>query len=364
MANQLEKILAQYSEQEKENSSSDGINVYDKVTHKVIRANQAPKMTFRILPPDDLENGLFYKDYRKIMITSPQGYNSKFSNFVTESPEDPENPLEKAVSEWRRQGIHFNKFNTGFRQSYYIQIVPVVQNGNSLDIKKDANGLPDVYVLDVTSSLFDLLMKALGESGNDPVNNKYFASELENDNASDANQGSWSFLSPNIAYSVTITYNKNASKASDYYNLSVNAGNMLPPLPQGWENKLEDLEYLATPISKSNPSFMEKFIEDFNSQYGVTTAQNLPDKQVNTGTSASSSPFDDTPQAQPVQQQAPVQQQMPEQQPVPQAQPVPQPSQPDVQSNQQSSQGGFPDLGDPFADDGKSVDISDDDLPF
>jgi len=55
---------------------------------------------------------------------------------------------------------------------------------------------------------------------------------------------------------------------------------------------------------------------------------------------------------------------MPEQQPVPQAQPAPQPSQPDVQSNQQSSQGGFPDLGDPFADDGKSLDISDDDLPF
>lgn len=357
MANQLEKILAQYSEQEKENNNSDGINVYDKLTHKVIRANQAPKMTFRILPPADLENGLFYKDYRKIMITSPQGYNSKFSNFVTESPENPENPLEKAVSEWKRQGIHFNKFNTGFRQSYYLQIVPVVQNGNSLDVKKDANGLPDVYVLDITSSLFDLLMKALGESGNDPVNNKYFASELENDNASDANQGSWSFLSPNIAYSVTITYNKNASKASDYYNLSVNAGSMLPPLPQGWENKLEDLEYLATPIDKSNPSFMEKFIEDFNSQYGVTTAQSIPNKQVTTGTSASSSPFDDTPQTQPAKQRAP--------QPQPQA-PQPQAPQPQPveQHSQQSSQGGFPDLGDPFADDGNSLDIPDDDLPF
>ncbi|QBJ03520.1 single strand DNA binding protein [Lactobacillus phage 521B] len=356
MANQLEKILAQYSEQEKENSSSDGINVYDKLTHKVIRANQAPKMTFRILPPADLENGLFYKDYRKIMITSPQGYNSKFSNFVTESPENPENPLEKAVSEWKRQGIHFNKFNTGFRQSYYIQIVPVVQNGNSLDIKKDANGLPDVYVLDITSSLFDLLMKALGESGNDPVNNKYFASELENDNASDANQGSWSFLSPNIAYSVTITYNKNASKASDYYNLSVNAGNMLPPLPQGWETKLEDLDYLATPIDKANPDFMNRFIDDFNSQHGLQgNSVETPSNQVTPGTTASSSPFDDTPQ-QPAPQQ-PVPQQPAPQQPVPQ-QPAPQ------QPEQQSNNNGFPDMPDPFSDTGSSVDISDDDLPF
>ncbi|UKM62922.1 hypothetical protein [Levilactobacillus phage ENFP1] len=360
MANQLEKILAQYSEQEKENSSSDGINVYDKLNHKVIRANQAPKMTFRILPPADLENGLFYKDYRKIMLNSPQGYNSKFSNFVTESPEDPNNPLEKAVAEWKRQGIVFNKYNTGFRQSYYIQIVPAVANGNSLDIKKDANGLPDVYVLDITSSLFDLLMKALGESGNDPVNNKYFASELANDNASDANQGSWSFLSPNIAYSVTITYNKNASKASDYYNLTVNAGNMLPPLPNGWENKLEDLDYLATPVNKSNPSFMEKFIEDFNSQHGITTGNNNPEKQVNTGTSADSSPFDDTPQAQPVQQQHPAQQPVPQAQPAPQAQPDPV-----TETNKQDSDTqGFPDLGDPFSDTGSSVDISDDDLPF
>ena len=94
-------------------------------------------------------------------------------------------------------------------------------------------------------------------------------------------QADWSFISSVLAYPVKLTVGQGLSSPS---RVDVETVSVLPPLPAGWEDSLEDLKYQATPTSEYAPNYVAKIITTIDSAIGVK--QPAPKLNNNAGTTA------------------------------------------------------------------------------
>ena len=94
-------------------------------------------------------------------------------------------------------------------------------------------------------------------------------------------QADWSFISSVLAYPVKLTVGQGLSNPS---RVDVETISALPPLPAGWEDSLEDLQYQATPTSEYAPNYVAKIITTIDSAIGVK--QPAPKLNSNAGTTA------------------------------------------------------------------------------
>lgn len=347
----LQNILKQYTEHEESRS---GENPFSNLKNPIIYPKRVGSITVRILPPKGLDDSNnFVTLYRSAYLRAPSSYKRPFVNLTTSYKRDNNDPLVQAASKWEKdEKIPLPpkyKRSHAFSTSYYIQVVPVNKDNSGHFVNKlDNNGLLDVSVMSIPYYVYNALMSALSNKENDPKSNDFYQQALDNFHVSLDNNDDWSFISPSIAYSVTINYNKDASSPSDYYSFNVNSNKMLPPLPNNWDSQLEDVDSLVVPSYISNPDFVNSYLEDINSEiYGEeNTGEQAPNRtEINPSNMVpnnESHQFDNANV-----QQAQSQGQLT-----------------NVDSNVQEQDGGFKSQDELFDTNDSSLDIDDDDLPF
>ena len=324
----LQNILKQYSEHEE----GSGDSPFSRLKNPIIYPKKVGSITVRVLPPKGLDDSNnFVTMYRSAFLRAPASYKRPFVNLISSYKRDNKDPLVAAANKWEQDDTiptppqkFSSKRKYTFSTSYYIQVVPVSKDSTGHFVNKlDSNGLLDVSVMSIPYSVYNSLMSSLSNQENDPKSNDFYHQASEKFGVSSDVKDDWSFISPNIAYSVTIQYNKDAGSPSDYYSFNVNSNKMLPPLPNGWDDQLEDVDSIVTPSYISNPEFVDNYLSDINSEiYGTSNEESgAPDRGGN----------------------------------------IPSNMVPEKKDTKDDS--GFPDQDDLFTND-DSIDIDEDDLPF
>ena len=178
------------------------------------------------------------------------------------------------------------KFKINLRTNFYLNAVPLKQttvNGQlSIQMEMDNEGKPKVYLLRLSNAQ----MKQLGQSLSDKLKNPnimpvYRQMAQAHNITITQEQADWSFISSVLAYPVKLAVGQGLSNPS---RVDVETISVLPPLPVGWEDSLEDLQYQATPTSEYAPNYVAKIITTIDSAIGVK--QPAPKLNNNAGTTA------------------------------------------------------------------------------
>lgn len=266
----LKSILKQFKDQE-QSFNDDSINVFSKLKNRMLTVGKKnPSITVRVLPPKDLENGNFYKEFRQInFLQSPKPGDQNTYTFNTAYPIDHQDPLEVAVSQWSKLEKIPNKYQQGLHGTYYIQVAKVIKDdAGKAKTELDDNGLPVVHVMQLNFGQFNKLMTALGVAENNPVQNDYIDAAFAKFKTDESKQGDWSFISPAIAYPVTFSYDPDKPN-NEKRDINVISSKILPPLPNNWSDALEDLDYLSQPSYKANPGLVKWFIRETDNNLGI-----------------------------------------------------------------------------------------------
>jgi len=245
-------------------------NPYDALVHnRALQVNKKnPKLVVRILPPTG-DNAIF-AEYRRWFTTyQTKTGGSKFTSFVLGAQQDPEDPLEAHINELDAAGKLLNSFgNKNFpSRRYLFNVVPYhFDQATGLTMITDENGLPDVYVMDLSKTQTIELMNNLQEPMNNPNMNPQLIQQAGFQPTQ--SQVEYSFASSGLGYAVYLVWEKNGS-APVTYKQQVMTQYPLAPLPQGWETKLADLNSLTLPTYKQNRSFVDWIISQDNSLNAV-----------------------------------------------------------------------------------------------
>ncbi|QEG04206.1 hypothetical protein [Bacillus phage BC-T25] len=201
---------------------------------KLFFSKDTPKLLLQILPAADLVSA-FFVPIRTVYLSTITGNGKQFgSSFVLDAEHNPGSLLEQKVTEWAGLGMIPNGF--GGQQSptsrFLVNAVLVIQNPHNPQQwvqERDAQGNLVVRVLELPqsalSNLFDKLSnKMLNRTG----------TEL-------------SFMDINSPRPIEIT---KPPKGKKEYTVELYNDIVLPPLGQGWEMQLEDLNAHAVPTER------------------------------------------------------------------------------------------------------------------
>lgn len=251
-------------------------------------SRKTPELLVRILPPAQ-QDKMFYQKYKEF---SAQ-VGGKWS-FITLGSK-PTEMLNNEINKWAQMGLSIGelrnmpqtkKFKINLRTNFYLNAVPLKQttvNGQlSIQMEMDNEGKPKVYLLRLSNAQ----MKQLGQSLSDKLKNPnimpvYRQMAQAHNITITQEQADWSFISSVLAYPVKLTVGQGLSNPS---RVDVETISVLPPLPAGWEDSLEDLQYQATPTSEYAPNYVAKIITTIDSAIGVK--QSAPKLNNNAGTTA------------------------------------------------------------------------------
>ena len=236
-------------------------------------SRKTPELLVRILPPAQ-QDKMFYQKYKEF---SAQ-VGGKWS-FITLGSK-PTEMLNNEINKWAQMGLSIGelrnmpqtkKFKINLRTNFYLNAVPLKQttvNGQlSIQMEMDNEGKPKVYLLRLSNAQ----MKQLGQSLSDKLKNPnimpvYRQMAQAHNITITQEQADWSFISSVLAYPVKLTVGQGLSNPS---RVDVETISVLPPLPAGWEDSLEDLQYQATPTSEYAPNYVAKIITAIDSAIGV-----------------------------------------------------------------------------------------------
>ncbi|AOZ62059.1 hypothetical protein QCM8_141 [Bacillus phage QCM8] len=201
---------------------------------KLFFSKDTPKLLLQILPAADLVSA-FFVPIRTVYLSTVTGNGKQFgSSFVLDAEHNPGSLLEQKVVEWAQAGMIPNGF--GGQQSptarFLVNAVLVIQNPHNPQQwvqERDQQGNLVVRVLELPqsalSNLFDKLSnKMLNRTG----------TEL-------------SFMDINSPRPIEIT---KPPKGKKEYTVELYNDIVLPPLGQGWEMQLEDLNAHAVPTER------------------------------------------------------------------------------------------------------------------
>ncbi|UPI11886.1 hypothetical protein [Bacillus phage SBSphiJ1] len=220
---------------------------YPKTKHDRIFAGKDNQIAVQILPSADL-NGQFWKKIRKLYLTtvSSQGKEVK-ANFTLDGDENPGSMLEQKYMEWVERDI-LPKGRYGIptpNEFYLVNAVRLVQDaaGNWTQ-ERDTTGQLVVRVLELKpSAMQDILNKIQNTMYN--ISNTQLA-----------------FLHPDKSC-VTQIEKPADNESPKKYKFHVFPHLLLPPLGQGWEQQLEDLEEQGTPTERlvNGDKWVQAFID-------------------------------------------------------------------------------------------------------
>lgn len=224
---------------EKENKSKGGNFERKEIDFPKAKHNQIflskkkePEVLVQILP-DAEKQGNFFQPLREIGINYiKRDGTEKFMNFTLDGKYNPDSFLDPKIKELQDKELLTNKMFGGQQQArkgYQINVVRVSREGNSFVQEKDQNGDIVVRSMRLRHSAFEKLKEQL----KDP---------MQNVNGSDL-----SFMNPDSASPVRISMPPEGAKE---YGVTPYTQFKLPPLPQGWESQLEDLQELAKPTEQ------------------------------------------------------------------------------------------------------------------
>ena len=251
-------------------------------------SRKTPELLVRILPPAQ-QDKMFYQKYKEF---SAQ-VGGKWS-FITLGSK-PTEMLNNEISNWSQMGLSIGElrnmpqtktFKINLRTNFYLNAVPLKQttvNGQlSIQMEMDNEGKPKVYLLRLSNAQMKQLSQSLSDKLKNPNIMPVYRQMAQAHNITIMQeQADWSFISSVLAYPVKLTVGQGLSSPS---RVDVETVSVLPPLPAGWEDSLEDLKYQATPTSEYAPNYVAKIITTINSAIGVK--QPAPKLNNNAGTTA------------------------------------------------------------------------------
>lgn len=251
-------------------------------------SRKTPELLVRILPPAQ-QDKMFYQKYKEFGAQ----IGGKWS-FITLGSK-PTEMLNNEISNWSQMGMSIRelrnmpqtkKFKINLRTNFYLNAVPLKQttvNGQlSIQMELDNEGKPKVYLLRLSNTQMKQLSQSLADKLKNPNIMPVYRQMAQAHNITiTQEQADWSFISSVLAYPVKITVGQSLSSPS---RVDVETISVLPPLPAGWENSLEDLQYQATPTSEYAPNYVAKVITTIDSAIGVK--QPAPKLNNNAGTTA------------------------------------------------------------------------------
>lgn len=251
-------------------------------------SRKTPELLVRILPPAQ-QDKMFYQKYKEFVAQIGGRW-----SFITLGSK-PTEMLNNEISNWSQMGMSIRelrnmpqtkKFKINLRTNFYLNAVPLKQttvNGQlSFQMELDNEGKPKVYLLRLSNTQMKQLSQSLADKLKNPNIMPVYRQMAQAHNITiTQEQADWSFISSVLAYPVKITVGQSLSIPS---RVDVETVSVLPPLPAGWENNLEDLQYQATPTSEYAPNYVAKVITTINSAIGVK--QPAPKLNNNAGTTA------------------------------------------------------------------------------
>jgi hypothetical protein len=216
---------------ESQGGNNEKVN-YPETKHKrLFFKKDERELLIQVLPSADLYSA-FAIAARKIFLSakSSQGKDIN-SNFTLDADPNPGSVLEQKITEWSDRGMIPNGF--GGQQSpkrvYNVNVVRVIQYNGQWVQERDDQGNLAVRVFEMPQSGYSNLIRKL----QDPL---YNASGTE-----------LSFMDPNKPSPIKIS---KPAKGQMEYPVEVYSTITLPPLGQGWENQLENLEEQAVPTER------------------------------------------------------------------------------------------------------------------
>jgi hypothetical protein len=189
------------------------------------------EILLQVLPSADLYSA-FAIPARKIFLSakSSQGKDIN-SNFTLDADPNPGSLLEQKITEWQDRGMIPNGF--GGQQSakrvYNVNVVRVIQFNGQWVQERDEQGNLAVRVFEMPQSAYSNVIRKL----QDPLYN-ISGTEL-------------SFMDPNKPAPIKVS---KPAKGQMEYPVEVYTSVALPPLGQGWENQLEDLQAQVVPTER------------------------------------------------------------------------------------------------------------------
>lgn len=251
-------------------------------------SRKTPELLVRILPPAR-QDKMFYQKYKEF---SAQ-VGGKWS-FITLGSK-PTEMLNNEINKWAQMGLSIGElrnmpqtkqFKINLRTNFYLNAVPLKQttvNGQlSIQMEMDNEGKPKVYLLRLSNTQMKQLSQSLSDKLKNPNIMPVYRQMAQAHNITiTQEQADWSFISSVLAYPVKLTVGQGLSNPS---RVDVETISVLPPLPAGWEDSLEDLQYQATPTSEYAPNYVAKIITTIDRAIGVK--QPAPKLNNNAGTTA------------------------------------------------------------------------------
>jgi len=249
-------------------------------------SRKTPELLVRILPPAQ-QDKMFYQKYKEFGAQVGGRW-----SFITLGSK-PTEMLNNEISNWSQMGMSIGelrnmpqakKFKISLRTNFYLNAVPLKQttvNGQlSIQMEMDNEGKPKVYLLRLSNTQMKQLSQSLSDKLKNPNIMPVYRQMAQAHNITiTQEQADWSFISSVLAYPVKLTVGQGLSNPS---RVDVETISVLPPLPAGWEDSLEDLQYQATPTSEYAPNYVAKIITTIDSAIGVK--QSAPKLNNNAGT--------------------------------------------------------------------------------
>jgi len=298
----LADTIAQLNKDNGNTSTEETVeNPWGKLVHnRALRlSKKQPKLLVRILPP--LAGKEIFAEYRQWFTTYQSKTGERTTALTLSANQDPEDPIEGYIQDLDKAGKLVNRFggkNWPTRR-YLFNVVPYkMGQNNQLEMLTDTQGLPDVYVMELNKTQTTELVTALADQMYNPNLNPQATAQYNIQPTQE--QKEYAFASSALAYPVYLI--RNDTQPVSYTN-QVMTNYVLPPLPQGFENKLVDLEALTLPSYKQNKSFVDYIVNQGNSLMATQPNEApapMTDAQVNAQmpTDMQSIPTPPAPQAQ------------------------------------------------------------------
>lgn len=232
---------------EQGNNNNEGVKYPESKHKRLFFAKGERELLVQVLPTADLFS-LFAKPTRKIFLTATTTKGKKInSNFTLDAQPNPGSALEAKITEWAQKRMIPNGFGgqTSPKRYHTVNVVKIVQNPTNPQQwmqERDTEGNLVVRLFDMPHSAYSNYITKL----RDPFLNTS-GTEL-------------SFMHPEKAAVVKIS--KPAPGGMEY-GVEVYTNFLLPPLGQGWESQLEDLDAhtQATERLENGQDWVNAFID-------------------------------------------------------------------------------------------------------
>lgn len=240
-------IINQQRKEVEENQGGGNAKVeYPKTKHKRLYFQKGvTELLIQILPSSDLVSS-FSVPIRTIFLDTMSSQGKKInSNFVLSADTDHGSLLENKIKEWSEKGMIPNGFGgqASPRRTYLTNVVQIVKDANGNFVQeRDEQGNLVVRAFEIPQSGYANLLTKL----QDPMYN--------------ASGTDFSFMDVNKPNPIKIS---KPAKGQMEYPVDVYVNVQLPPLGQGWENQLEDLEALAVPTERleNGAQWVQAFVD-------------------------------------------------------------------------------------------------------